>query len=914
MRLTRSTNRQQAARAPDMAKAAAAPDVAADRTAVSKKEGKSSSMLLAKARLSKLKLRRRKANPMGAAATLSGSPASFSECVPAPVDDVTNLPSRASSGRKRSRTLFYNPSGSSRGKKAPIRHSSSAFGADDAENSASTNAPLRSVRARLPAQTQEDPAVAFPKSSISPKSTTTKKETEKRASGTTSLSKRKAKNKDAKEIKDSTEMSGPGASKEITRQEVEKVAVAYPRAKEKDRLMASTERSTLKLRKILKGTGNGSQNARSKHDMTVEEADKRQGESLDCSQTNTQNSKTQPHYQVGTEICKVFDDASYRGEVISFDSAAKFYKIRYVDGDEEELDENELKCHLVPDQTTTKKTRRANRKAAGSRNLERKQGASFKQGAKATDNKLFLTKAIVRTEKGKKRKSVSSSRKEDKHTLTTPTTTMPLKSSSPGRNGTPGTDAMDSLAFIGSYESCPRSSPSKSVTKKSEVDKRGASARKGQRRSSATHTSASVLASNEMVKSVEAEFLAFERARLKGEKQTVSLRIQRLKDEIKVLEGKKSSSDVSNFEIAFEDARKITWKKFECANLEGEEKRLAGRLNEISNGSVAMNGVVTKGRMEVEESKSKDDNPAKKSSRSSKKKGSVTALAQELKGHLPKKPRQTVGKKAYVNDAARKRQAALKKRKKASNYRLNSKSSDDDAESEKKWAESGGTSGEFIEQEENLQSKCKIQIPGKDKTHSATHPDIPPLYIGAFGVEMEMPILGGVKSCLPRLEGEHSSAAMAAGQHWDEPAVEYHAPKNDAESLSDGVAGVFDMSDMEDEKSNSGVSLCDGEASRKPRCTKTIPPSDEDLHVPGQIGESVRIEVPPVPQEVNMQSRKETVINNAAQMARDIRRRERSGCLYEDAEGDDEDDALSFESEDMFSNRLHEYYALPPPL
>ena len=132
--------------------------------------------------------------------------------------------------------------------------------------------------------------------------------------------------------------------------------------------------------------------------------------------------------------------------------------------------------------------------------------------------------------------------------------------------------------------------------------------------------------------------------------------------------------------------------------------------------------------------------------------------------------------------------------------------------------------------------------------------------------------------------------------------------------MSDGVAGVFDMSDMEDEKSHSGVPLCDGEASRKPRCTKTIPPSDEDLHVPGQIGESVRIEVPPVPQEVNMQSRKETVINNAAQMARDIRRRERSGCLYEDAEGDDEDDVLSFESEDMFSNRLHEYYALPPPL
>ena len=52
-------------------------------------------------------------------------------------------------------------------------------------------------------------------------------------------------------------------------------------------------------------------------------------------------------YATGTKISRDFDGKPFAGEVVSYDANAKFYKIRYEDGDEEEMTENEIKRHLV---------------------------------------------------------------------------------------------------------------------------------------------------------------------------------------------------------------------------------------------------------------------------------------------------------------------------------------------------------------------------------------------------------------------------------------------------------------------------------------------------------------------------------------------------------------------------------------
>ena len=52
-------------------------------------------------------------------------------------------------------------------------------------------------------------------------------------------------------------------------------------------------------------------------------------------------------YAVGTKIRKAFDGKPFDGEVISYDAKAKYYKIRYEDGDEEEMDAKQIKPYLV---------------------------------------------------------------------------------------------------------------------------------------------------------------------------------------------------------------------------------------------------------------------------------------------------------------------------------------------------------------------------------------------------------------------------------------------------------------------------------------------------------------------------------------------------------------------------------------
>ena len=52
-------------------------------------------------------------------------------------------------------------------------------------------------------------------------------------------------------------------------------------------------------------------------------------------------------YAIGTKIRKAFDGKPFDGEVVSYDAKAKYYKIRYEDGDEEEMDAKQIKPYLV---------------------------------------------------------------------------------------------------------------------------------------------------------------------------------------------------------------------------------------------------------------------------------------------------------------------------------------------------------------------------------------------------------------------------------------------------------------------------------------------------------------------------------------------------------------------------------------
>ena len=52
-------------------------------------------------------------------------------------------------------------------------------------------------------------------------------------------------------------------------------------------------------------------------------------------------------YAMGTVIFKPFDGEPFQGVIIGYDGVDNYYKVRYEDGDEEEMDEEEVKQHLV---------------------------------------------------------------------------------------------------------------------------------------------------------------------------------------------------------------------------------------------------------------------------------------------------------------------------------------------------------------------------------------------------------------------------------------------------------------------------------------------------------------------------------------------------------------------------------------
>ena len=98
---------------------------------------------------------------------------------------------------------------------------------------------------------------------------------------------------------------------------------------------------------------------------------------------------------------------------------------------------------------------------------------------------------------------------------------------------------------------------------------------------------------------VEEEFKRFERTRLKGERQTIVLRIRRLKEEITSLQdqGKAAAAKKGGEkpESALSRTKKITWKQLELKNLQGEEKRLTNRLDELSENASSLSSTIEEG-------------------------------------------------------------------------------------------------------------------------------------------------------------------------------------------------------------------------------------------------------------------------------------------------------------------------------
>ena len=80
-------------------------------------------------------------------------------------------------------------------------------------------------------------------------------------------------------------------------------------------------------------------------------------------------------YVLGTKIIKKFNGVPYEGIVQYYDKINKWYKIRYEeDGDEEEMDHNEVTKHLKFKKQSRKRRQRArsrkNKNSGGQRNLQ----------------------------------------------------------------------------------------------------------------------------------------------------------------------------------------------------------------------------------------------------------------------------------------------------------------------------------------------------------------------------------------------------------------------------------------------------------------------------------------------------------------------------------------------------------------
>ena len=80
--------------------------------------------------------------------------------------------------------------------------------------------------------------------------------------------------------------------------------------------------------------------------------------------------------------------SAYRGEVVSYDGASKFYKIRYSDGDDEEMDAKDMRVHVVPSTAT-----RTDDAGAATKNDDAKKTGAKKAGTKKAVSSEINVKA-----------------------------------------------------------------------------------------------------------------------------------------------------------------------------------------------------------------------------------------------------------------------------------------------------------------------------------------------------------------------------------------------------------------------------------------------------------------------------------------------------------------------------------------
>lgn len=491
---------------------------------------------------------------------------------------------------------------------------------------------------------------------------------------------------------------------------------------------------------------------------------------------------------------------------------------------------------------------------------------------------------------------------------------------------------------------------------------------------------------------VEEEFKQFERSRLKGEKQTIVLRIRRLKEEITSLQdhGKAAAAKKGGEkpESALSRTKKITWKQLELKNLQGEEKRLANRLDELSGNASPASSAIEEG--DGPDAKKRRSSSSKKSGHKKRKEPSGSSDDKDTdqpKTKAKKKAKTSTKKistKNGLSDIQRKRDQARRKRKQLKLSRRSSKSSsagDDDDDSDEDYSQvwvnndandsddhnlppdmssdepptkkkkrqgrrqSGSSTGrgrgskprwlpcgsclgciqtkdcgrcrsclERPSETTNVRSTGGFQRficiqrqclapthrgdsgaangddvdvatptppPATDASSASQEMELPQL---SGGVKRKnMPALGGVKTNTSPLEVQ-PEVPIADGKAQPRVSEEEHV--DEIESLSDGGEGMFNMSDLEDDDDDEALGLNIGVGG-------ILNAGLVDMAPPPLHGAAL----PPVPQQVTVPSPlrgKEGIAGampshpvggNAAQMARDLRRRDRSH--YEDDDADE---------------------------
>jgi len=85
--------------------------------------------------------------------------------------------------------------------------------------------------------------------------------------------------------------------------------------------------------------------------VRYEDGDQEEMEDKDIKRFLVENTTTQPiatRYPIGTKIYKNFDGVFYSGEITDYDAETEYSKITYEDGDQEEIENKDIKQYLLP--------------------------------------------------------------------------------------------------------------------------------------------------------------------------------------------------------------------------------------------------------------------------------------------------------------------------------------------------------------------------------------------------------------------------------------------------------------------------------------------------------------------------------------------------------------------------------------